>query len=145
MDPATQEITAANATPGTAPTVSEQLAGFTAELALDKVPERIALRAKHLALAAIGCALAARREDFARRIAGSVARPAGPGPRGVVGLALRLPLRDATLDAEIEAKLFDNCALTLDERAVRRVRDTVLDMESVRAVQTVLAISGEAA
>jgi 2-methylcitrate dehydratase PrpD len=97
MDRATQELTAANATLATAPTVSEQLAGFTAGLTLDKVPQRVVLRAKHLLLDAIGCAFAARREDFARQIAGSVARLAGPGPRGVVGMGLRLPLRDATL------------------------------------------------
>ena len=94
---ATQEITAANTASGTAPAVSEKLAGFTAGLTLDKVPERVVLRAKHLILDAIGCGFAARREDFARRIASSVARLAGPGPRGVVGLALWLPLRDAAL------------------------------------------------
>ena len=61
------------------------------------MPASVALRAKHLILDAVGCAFAARREEFAGRIAGSVARLAGPGPRGVIGMAKRLPLRDAVL------------------------------------------------
>jgi 2-methylcitrate dehydratase PrpD len=61
------------------------------------VPERVRLRAKHLALDAIGCAFAARSQPFAGRLARSVARLAGPGPRGVVGMRERLPLRDAAM------------------------------------------------
>ncbi|MEW6687941.1 MAG: MmgE/PrpD family protein [Pseudomonadota bacterium] len=79
------------------PVISERLAAFTAELSLAKVPEPVRLRARHLMLDAIGCAFAARREDFAVRIAGSVARLSGAGPRRVIGMAQRLPLRDAAL------------------------------------------------
>ena len=79
------------------PAISERLADFTLGLALDAVPASVVLRAKHLLLDAIGCAFAARREEFAGRIAGSVARLAGPGPRGVIGMKQRLPLRDAAL------------------------------------------------
>lgn len=79
------------------PAISEQLADFASGVALDSVPSSVALRAKHLILDAIGCAFAARREDFAGRIAASVARLAGPGPRGVIGMKQRLPLRDAAM------------------------------------------------
>ncbi|HUQ74863.1 MAG TPA: MmgE/PrpD family protein [Burkholderiales bacterium] len=80
-----------------APAISERLADFTLGLALDAVPASVTLRAKHLLLDAIGCAFAARREEFAGRIAGSVSRLAGPGPRGVIGMKQRLPMRDAAL------------------------------------------------
>jgi len=43
-------------------------------------------------------------------------------------------------NAEIEAKFFENCALTLAESAARRIRDQVLDLERLSAVdfETVL-------
>jgi 2-methylcitrate dehydratase PrpD len=77
--------------------ISEQLADFTAGLSLDAVPAAVALRAKHLILDAIGCGFAARKEQFAARIAASVAKLAGEGPRRVLGMAYRLPLRDAAV------------------------------------------------
>jgi 2-methylcitrate dehydratase PrpD len=80
-----------------APAISERLANFTLGLTLESVPPAVALRAKHLILDAIGCAFAARKQEFAGRIAASVARLAGPGSRGVIGTAYRLPLRDAVL------------------------------------------------
>jgi 2-methylcitrate dehydratase PrpD len=78
-------------------TISERLSGFAAQLSLHAVPERVRLRAKRLVLDAIGCAFAARTQPFAGRLARSVARLAGPGPRGVVGMRERLPLRDAAM------------------------------------------------
>ena len=78
-------------------TVSSRLADFAAGLRLDAVPAPVVQRAEHLMLDAIGCAFAARKEEFAIRIARSVARLAGTGPRRVVGLPHRLPLRDAAL------------------------------------------------
>lgn len=83
--------------PMATPAISERLADFTLGLSLHAVPARIASRAKYLMLDAIGCAFAARREEFAGKIARSVARLAGPGPRGVIGARERLPLRDAAL------------------------------------------------
>ena len=77
--------------------ISERLADFTAALSLGAVPDAVVLRAKHLLLDAIGCAFAAREQAFAKRIAASVVKLAGEGPRGVVGMAYRLPLRDAAL------------------------------------------------
>jgi len=81
----------------TAATISERLGDFAAGFVLGDAPQAVLLRAKHLLLDAIGCAFAAREQDFARRIAGSVAKLAGPGPRGVLGMSQRLPLRDAAL------------------------------------------------
>ena len=77
--------------------ISERLADFTAGLELADVPAAVVTRAKYLMLDAIGCALAARQEPFAQRIAASVARLSGEGPRGVIGMRSRLPLRDAAL------------------------------------------------
>jgi 2-methylcitrate dehydratase PrpD len=99
MDLATLEPAAPGATAGSAAAgaISERLAEFAAGFVLDDAPKTIVLRAKHLILDAVGCAFAARKEPFAGRIAASVARLTGPGPRAVVGMDYRLPLRDAAL------------------------------------------------
>lgn len=73
------------------------LSEFAAGLDLAHVPERVQQRALHLMLDAIGCALAARQEDFALTLAPAISGLSDvPGPRGVIGFAQRLPLRDAT-------------------------------------------------
>lgn len=97
--PAARSAAAAapSATAAPSAAISERLADFTAGLSLDAVPRAVAARAKHLILDAIGCALAARTEPFARQLADSVAKLAGPGPRAVIGMARRLPLRDAAV------------------------------------------------
>lgn len=76
---------------------AQALAGFVHDLRADQVPAATRQRALHLALDAIGCALAARREDFALRLAPAIAGlgDGEAGRRGVPGMALRLPLRDA--------------------------------------------------
>ena len=79
------------------PSISSHLAEFTAGLSLGAVPAAVSQRAKHLILDAIGCGFAARKEEFAGRIAAAVARLAGDGPRRVIGMKHRLPLRDAAL------------------------------------------------
>jgi 2-methylcitrate dehydratase PrpD len=76
-------------------TISSRLAEFTS--GLNTAPAAVSQRAKHLMLDAIGCGFAARKEEFAGKIAGSVARLAGEGPRRVIGMRHRLPLRDAAL------------------------------------------------
>ena len=78
-------------------TISSVLADFTAGLSFEAIPTAVSLRAKHLILDAVGCGFAALQEEFAGKIAGSVARLAGEGPRRVIGMPLRLPLRDAAL------------------------------------------------
>lgn len=82
--------------------IASTLASFTHTLRLDEVPEAMSLRARHLMLDAIGCALAARREDFAVRFETAVhALPGVNVPAactaGAIGFARRLPVRDATL------------------------------------------------
>jgi 2-methylcitrate dehydratase PrpD len=94
---ATLAPAARSATAAPPPTVSEQLADFAAALSRDDVPPPVRLRAKHLILDAIGCAFAAREEPFARQIAASIGKLAGEGPRAVIGMARRLPLRDAAV------------------------------------------------
>lgn len=84
------------------------LADFVHALTPAAVPSAMRERALHLALDAIGCALAARREDFAIRLvdaiggfasfeadAGDATASPPAGRSGVIGVARRLPLRDA--------------------------------------------------
>lgn len=101
MNPTTSpdDMTTSNTAPDR---VASKLAGFTRHLRLGDVPEDVSLRARHLMLDAIGCALAARREDFALRFEKAVhALPGANAPgactSGAIGFSRRLPLRDATL------------------------------------------------
>ena len=84
------------------------LADFVHALTPAAVPGAMRERALHLALDAIGCAFAARREDFAIRLvdaiggfaafeadAGDTASLPPAGRCGVIGVGRRLPLRDA--------------------------------------------------
>ena len=82
--------------------IAPVLGGFAARLTLKDVPPDVGLRARHLMLDAIGCALAARREDFATRfsaslfsLANSTSGLSGSGLSGVIGFKQGLPLRDA--------------------------------------------------
>ncbi len=81
--------------------IATTLAGFAAHLRADRIPPDVSLRARHLMLDAIGCAMAAVQEDFATRFAASVHALAddagGAGTSGVIGSARRLPLRDAVM------------------------------------------------
>ena len=82
--------------------VASTLAGFVARLQPENIPAEVSLRARHLMLDAIGCGLAARREDFALRFQASLRSLAGPvhgglDESGVTGFSARLPLRDAVL------------------------------------------------
>lgn len=79
--------------------VASTLAGFVSGLTPDHIPQEVSLRARHLMLDAIGCGLAARREDFAVRFQDSLRSLAGgmQGKSGVAGFSERMALRDATL------------------------------------------------
>jgi len=95
-------MTANNSAPTAPDRIATTLAGFTHRLRLGEVPAEVSLRARHLMLDAIGCALAARREDFAVRFEKAVhAMPGANVPAactaGAIGFARRLPLRDAVL------------------------------------------------
>lgn len=77
--------------------ISRQIGEFAARLRWDDVPPAVRSRARYLILDAVGCALAAKRFEFATRSLEGIAELAGPGERTVIGHALRLPLRDAVL------------------------------------------------
>jgi len=85
-----------------APTLARQLADFAHGLRLDRVPAEVSLRARHLMLDAIGCAMASRGEVFASRFADAVRDVSGPAAASapeaaVIGFADRLPMREAAL------------------------------------------------
>jgi 2-methylcitrate dehydratase PrpD len=79
--------------------ISNTLASFTRNLTLADAPAAVVESAKYLILDAVGVALAATGYDFAARMgAGFRAMSGGEngaGECGVIGLAARLPLRDA--------------------------------------------------
>ncbi len=77
--------------------ISARLAGFAAAIEAESVPAEVRLRAKHLMLDAVGCALAARRFPFAPASLSALRELGGEGPRAVVGERQGLPLRDAVL------------------------------------------------
>lgn len=77
--------------------ISKELAQFTSELSLQFIPTQVQNRAKYLILDAIGCGIAAKEEDFAKRLSQTVYRLAGSGDRSIIGQSIRLPLRDAAL------------------------------------------------
>ena len=81
-----------------ADTIARTLSGFANRMRLDQVPAEVSLRARHLILDAIGCALAARHEQFATRYArATYGLSEGQGQRAVIGMAKRLAQRDAAL------------------------------------------------
>ena len=79
------------------PSISNQLATFTHGLSLEQVPLDIQTRAKYLILDAVGCGIAAKEEDFAKRLSASFFRLSGPGERAVIAQPMRLPTRDAAM------------------------------------------------
>ena len=88
--------------PGIVDPIARMLAQMVAGMKPAAVPEAIRLRACHLMLDAIGCALASRGEEFARRGALAVssldgAANADASAPPVIGFAQRLPMRDAML------------------------------------------------
>lgn len=79
--------------------VSSRIATFAANLSFDAIPSEVADRARHLMLDALGCALAARQEEFAAAYAAAIKELARTDIAGcaVIGHQLRLPMRDAAL------------------------------------------------
>ncbi|MBN9427150.1 MAG: MmgE/PrpD family protein [Burkholderiales bacterium] len=79
------------------PLIAARLAEFAANLDGASIPADVRRRACYLILDAVGCALAARRHDFASRSLLAISELAGRGDGVVIGHALRLPIRDAAL------------------------------------------------
>lgn len=78
-------------------TVSQQLASFAVNLEHAAIPPDVRERAKYLILDAVGIALASATYPFAARIFDGIYALSGDGSSSVVGMAARLPLRDAVL------------------------------------------------
>ena len=93
----TSGLAAQSAALATDATISQRLAAFAAELRYGDIPEDVRERAKYLILDSVGIALASTRYDFAQKILDGIRRVAGPGDSTVIGVADRLPLRDAIL------------------------------------------------
>lgn len=78
-------------------TIAQQLARFAADFDPEAIPEATRERAKYLILDAVGIALASTQYDFAHRILSGIRALSGEGNSAVIGLPVRLPLRDAAL------------------------------------------------
>ena len=87
-----QSVSSPAATP-----ISQALAEFAANFDYGAIPGPVRLRAKHLALDAVGIALASTQFDFAHRAFSALADLGGTGDGVVLGFSSRLPLRDAVL------------------------------------------------
>ena len=82
---------------GAGATVSGELAGFAHALTYDAIPLAVRERAKHLILDAVGIALAATQEPFARRFLTGLQSLGETGESSIIGMAAKLPLRDAAI------------------------------------------------
>lgn len=77
--------------------ISDALAQFVGGFEADRIPDAVMARARHFILDAVGIALASTQYDFAHRSLTAIAGLAGRGDVPVIGMAARLPLRDAAL------------------------------------------------
>ncbi|NDG50184.1 MAG: MmgE/PrpD family protein, partial [Rhodospirillales bacterium] len=77
--------------------ISRQLANFALALRVEDIPADVMAQAKRHVLDSLGIALAASGYDYAARTAAAISGLAGIGSHPVIGMALRLPLRDAVM------------------------------------------------
>ncbi|MDE0387248.1 MAG: MmgE/PrpD family protein [Rhodospirillales bacterium] len=89
------EATAPQPEPAPSEPIARTLARFARELTLDDVPEAVVERAKLHILDAVGIGLAASRYDFSHKTLTAIQGLAGDGSYPVIGMPVRLPLRDA--------------------------------------------------
>ena len=75
--------------------VAETFARFAHDLDVGAIPDRVVQRAKLHILDASGIGLASTTYDFAQHAANGIAALAGEGDCPVIGMSLRLPIRDA--------------------------------------------------
>jgi 2-methylcitrate dehydratase PrpD len=78
-------------------TISQQLAEFAAGLNYDNIPQNIRECAKFHILDVVGTALAATHFDFAKHALAGLLGIAEGGRNSVIGMGMKLPLRDAVL------------------------------------------------
>jgi 2-methylcitrate dehydratase PrpD len=79
------------------PSVSQRIAAFAAATVYETIPERVRDRAKLHMLDVIGTALAATRHEFSHRALAGLKALGEPGAHTVIGMPVKLPLRDAVL------------------------------------------------
>lgn len=77
--------------------ISQQLAVFAAGVSPDILPARVKQRAKLHMLDVIGTALAATKFDFAHRAMAGLVAAGEPGRHSVIGMPVKLLMRDAAL------------------------------------------------
>jgi len=85
------------AQPAQALSISQQIAGFAANLNYKSIPKAVRENARHHILDVIGTALAATRFDFAQHALSGLLGIAEGGKNSVIGMGVKLPLRDAVL------------------------------------------------
>jgi 2-methylcitrate dehydratase PrpD len=83
--------------PSSDTSISQRLADFASATTYERLPERIRSRAKLHMLDVIGTALAATRFEFSHRALAGLKALAEPGTHTVIGMPVKLPLRDAVL------------------------------------------------
>lgn len=77
--------------------ISEEIAAFCSRVTAADIPVRVRETAKLHILDVVGTALAATRFEFSRRAAAGLLALGETGSHAVIGMASRLPLRDAVL------------------------------------------------
>lgn len=81
----------------TSASISQQIAAFAAGLTPDSIPAATRECAKLHILDVVGTALAATRFDFAQHALAGISNIAESGENTIIGMNLRLPMRDAVL------------------------------------------------
>src|SRR5262245_43821167 len=79
------------------PSISQTIASFASALEFDAIPEQVRNCAKHHILDVVGTALAATRFDFGQHALAGLLGIAEGGRSSVIGMGIKLPLRDAAL------------------------------------------------
>ncbi len=90
----TEEQPAQAASPAT---ISSRLADFATGFSYEAIPAKVRERARYLILDAVGIALASTHYDFAHRALSGISAMSDGGDYSLIGMAQRLPLRDAVL------------------------------------------------
>lgn len=77
--------------------IAEVLADFAINTADEDIPANVRVRAVHHILDALGIAFASTRYDFAHRTLSAIRSLSGTGSTPVIGMAAKLPARDAAI------------------------------------------------
>ena len=77
--------------------ISRHIADFAVATSYESIPDRIRERARLHMLDVIGTALAATRHEFSHRALGGLRAVGETGSHTVIGMRVKLPLRDAAL------------------------------------------------